>query len=96
MYYAPFTQIDRIIGIITLNAYQIQGNSHNFGTRHLFQVFKNLIFNKASFMLAIKSVGNGFITNDIFQIKLVLTTGVKNQKNFDMAIILILQENSSH
>lgn len=62
----------------------------------IFRRLRNIIFNKVSFMLAIKSVGNGFITNDIFQIKLVLTSGVKNQKNFDMAIILILQEHSSH
>lgn len=47
-------------------------------------------------MLAIRSVGNGFIINDIFQIKLMLTLGLKNQKNHDMVIILFLQEHSSH
>lgn len=42
-------------------------------------------------MLGVRSVGNGFIAKDIFQIKLVLTFGVKkNQKNYNMAIILIL------
>lgn len=47
-------------------------------------------------MLAARSVGNEFVTNDIFQIKLVLTFGVNYQKNYDMAIILISQEHSSH
>lgn len=47
-------------------------------------------------MLAVRSVGNEFITNDVFQIKLVVTFGVKNQNNYDMAIILILKAHSSH
>lgn len=46
-------------------------------------------------MLAARSVGNKFITNYVFQIKLVVIFGVKNQNNYDTAIILILKTHSS-
>lgn len=61
----------------------------------IFRYLKNLVFNKEGFMLAIRSIGNEFITKIFFQIKLVLTFGVKNQKKYDMQIILILKEHFS-